>query len=322
MRGFLPSIGRLVRYREPTAADVPEGTVLRVDSGVVEGSEVAMFYDPMIAKVVTHGPDRAAAIAAMQAALDAFHLRGVQHNMNFLAAVMAQARFQEGRLTTNYIAEEFPDGFHGHPLPESLQQQLVAVAAIVERRQAETTLAVSGQLKGHVARAGADWVVMAGETSRPVSLETIPGGFLARTGGREVRIETDWHPGQVLFRGRVDGTAKTVQVIRRGPCWRLAHGGGEIEALVLSPRAAELAARMPRKAPADLSRFLLSPMPGLLVSLAVAPGQEVKAGEELAVVEAMKMENVLRAERDGTIARLHAEPGASLAVDQAILEFE
>jgi propionyl-CoA carboxylase alpha subunit len=322
MRGFLPSVGRLVRYREPMADDVPEGTTLRVDSGVVEGSEVTMFYDPMIAKVVTYGPDRVAAIAAMQAALDAFQLRGVQHNMSFLAAVMAQPRFRDGRLTTNYIAEEFPDGFHGYTLDEALQQELAAVAAIVERRQAETELAISGQLKGHLAQAGSDWVVMAGDERRAVALETLPGGFIARTGGRRIRIETGWHPGQPLFRGRIDGTARIVQVARRGPCWRLAHGGGEIEALVLSPRAAELAARMPRKEPPDLSRFLLSPMPGLLVSLAVAPGQEVKAGEQLAVVEAMKMENVLRAQRDGVIARLHAEPGASLAVDQAILEFE
>ena len=321
MRGFLPSVGRLVRYREPTAADLPEGTVLRVDSGVGEGSEVTLFYDPMIAKVVTHGPDRAAAVAAMRAALDAFHVRGVQHNMNFLAAVMAQPRFCEGRLTTNYIAEEFPDGFHGHALAETLRQELAAVAAVVERRQAESELAISGQLKGHVAQAGSDWVVIAGEEARAVSLKSVPGGFTARTGGREIRIETDWHPGRILFRGRLDGAGKTVQVSRRGPRWCLAHGGGEIEALVLPPRAAELAARMPRKEPPDLSRFVLSPMPGLLVSVAVTPGQEVKRGEELAVVEAMKMENVLRAERDGVIAKLHAEPGASLAVDQTILEF-
>ena len=321
LRGFLPSVGRLVHYREPTADDLPEGTTIRVDSGVVEGSEVTMFYDPMIAKVVTHGPDRAAAVDAMQAALDAFHLRGVQHNMSFLAAVMAQPRFREGRLTTNYIAEEFPDGFQGHTLPEALQEELAAVAAIVQRRQAETELAISGQLTGHAGHAGSSWVVMAGEVARAVSLESIPGGFAARIGGREIRIETDWHPGQVLFRGRIEGAGKTVRIARRGPCWRLAHGGGEIEALVLSPRVAELAARMPRKDPPDLSRFLLSPMPGLLVSLAVAEGQEVKAGEELAVVEAMKMENVLRSERDGVIAELHAEPGATLAVDQAILEF-
>ncbi|MDX1576683.1 MAG: biotin/lipoyl-containing protein, partial [Kiloniellales bacterium] len=321
LRGFLPSIGRLVRYREPTADDLPEDTTVRVDSGVVEGSEVTMYYDPMIAKVVTHGPDRAAAIAAMQAALDAFHLRGVRHNMNFLAAVMSQSRFREGRLTTNYIAEEFPDGFHGHALPAALQEELAAVAAILQRRQAETELAISGQLASHPQQAGSAWVAVIGESSRPVSLDCIPGGFVARTGGREFHVATDWHPGEVLFRAHIDGAAKTVQVARRGPWWRLVHGGGEIEALVLSPRVAELAARMVRKEPPDLSRFLLSPMPGLLVSLAVAPGQEVKAGEELAVVEAMKMENVLRAERDGVIAEVHAEPGASLAVDQAILEF-
>jgi len=321
-RNFLPSIGRLVHYREPTADDMPEGTTLRVDSGVVEGSEVTMYYDPMIAKVVTHGPDREAAVAAMQAALDAFLVRGVRHNMGFLAAVMAQPRFREGRLTTNYIAEEFPDGFHVHALPEALQEELAAVAAIVQHRQAETDLAITGQLRGHKARAGYDWVVIVGEIARAVDLEAIPEGYIARMEGREVHIASDWHPGQALFRAHIDGKVKTVQVAHRGPGWRLAHGGGEIEAFVLPPRVAELAARMPRKEPPDLSRFLLSPMPGLLVSVAVSQGQEVKTGEELAVVEAMKMENVLRAERDGVVAKLHAEAGDSLAVDQAILEFD
>ena len=322
LRGFLPSIGRLVHYREPTASDMPDGTTLRVDSGVVEGSEVTMYYDPMIAKVVTHGPDREAAVAAMQAALDAFLVRGVRHNMSFLAAVMSQPRFREGRLTTNYIAEEFPDGFHGHALPEALQEELAAVAAILQRQLAETELAITGQLRGHKAQAGFDWVVIVGETARPVTLEAIPEGYIARLEGREVHVASDWHPGQALFRAHIDGSVKTVQVARRGPSWRLAHGGGEIEALVLTPRLAELAARMPHKEPPDLSRFLLSPMPGLLVSLAVSLGEEVKAGQELAVVEAMKMENVLRAERDGVVAKVHAEAGDSLAVDQPILEFD
>jgi propionyl-CoA carboxylase alpha chain len=321
-RHFLPSIGRLVRYVEPTAADLPEGARLRVDSGVIEGSEVTMFYDPMIAKVVTHAADRSAAIDAMQAALNAFYVRGVNHNMSFLTAVMAQARFREGRLTTNYIAEEFPDGFHGYALPEAVVSELAAVAAVLQRRQAEVELAVSGQLDGHIPAVGADWAVVLDGRCHPVVLEAAPGGFKARVEGREIAVVSDWHPGQALFRGRIGGDPKTIQVDRRGPCWRLSHGGGELEALVLSSGAAELAARMPRKEPPDLSCFLLSPMPGLLVSVAVEVGQEVKAGDELAVVEAMKMENVLRAERDGIVARVHAEPGGSLAVDQAILEFE
>ncbi len=322
LRGFLPSIGRLVRYQEPTPGDLPPGASLRVDSGVVEGSEVTMFYDPMIAKLVTHAADRTAAIDAMGAALDAFYLRGVNHNMRFLAAVMAQPRFREGRLTTNYIAEEFPDGFHGYELPAALQDDLATIAAVLQRRQAEVDLAISGQLPGHVPQAGADWVVICGTASWELSLEATPGGFLVRGGDREMAVESGWQPGQAIFRGTLDGRALAVQIGRRGPCWRLAHGGGEIEALVLSPRAAALAARMPMKEPPDLSRFLLSPMPGLLVSLSVEVGQDVKAGEALCVVEAMKMENVLRAERDGTVAQIHAEPGASLAVDQAILEFE
>jgi propionyl-CoA carboxylase alpha chain len=279
LRHFLPSIGRLVRYVEPTAADLPEGARLRVDSGVIEGSEVTMFYDPMIAKVVTHAADRSAAIDAMQAALNAFYVRGVNHNMSFLTAVMAQARFREGRLTTNYIAEEFPDGFHGYALPEAVVSELAAVAAVLQRRQAEVELAVSGQLDGHIPAVGADWAVVLDGQCHPVVLEAAPGGFKARVEGREIAVVSDWHPGQALFRGRIGGDPKTIQVDRRGPCWRLSHGGGELEALVLS-------------------------------------------GEELAVVEAMKMENVLRAERDGIVARVHAEPGGSLAVGQAILEFE
>ncbi len=322
LRHFLPSIGRLVRYVEPSQADLPEGARLRVDSGVVEGSEVTMFYDPMIAKVVTHAADRAAAIDAMQAALDAFQIRGVNHNLSFLTAVMAQARFREGRLTTNYIAEEFPDGFHGYALPEAVVTELAAVAAVLQRRQAEVDLAISGQLDGHVPAVGADWAVVLDGQCHPVVLEAVPGGFKARVEGREIGVISDWHPGQALFRGRIDGDPRTIRVGRRGPCWRLSHGGGELEVLVLSPGVAELAARMPRKEPPDLSRFLLSPMPGMLVSVAVEVGQEVKAGEELAVVEAMKMENVLRAERDGVVAQVHAEPGGSLVVDQTILEFE
>ncbi len=321
-RNFMPSIGRLVHYREPVLPEQATNCRVRVDSGVVEGSEISMFYDPMIAKLVTHGPDRAAAIEAMQAALDGYYIRGINHNMGFLTAIMAHERFRDGRLTTNFIAEEFPEGFDGGALSAEDETKLVAVAAILQRLRAAREAAIAGQLDGHVYLAGDDWEVVTTETRHRVTVTGEVGGFRVAGAGGDRLVESNWRVGEPLFLGRIDGAPFTVQVDRRGPWWRLSHGGVEFDALVLTARVAELAARMPKKEPPDLSRFLLSPMPGLLVSLAVQQGQEVKAGEELAVVEAMKMENVLRAERDGTVAKLHAQPGASLAVDQAILEFE
>ena len=312
-RGFLPSTGRLVRYREPET-----GPNLRIDSGVTEGSEITMFYDPMIAKVVTHGDTRDAAIRAMQEALDGFTIRGIRHNLNFLAAVLAKDRFRDGHLTTGFIAEEFPDGFQEAVAPVAVREAMIAVAALVQRRSAARALAgAAGALD--------DWVVRIDGEAHEIALEPVAGGTrvtgAAQDGAGDCVVESDWRPGMALFRGRIDGRPVTVQVERRGPGFRLSHGGAEVEVLVLRPRVAELAARMPAKQAPDLSRTLLSPMPGLLVKLAVTAGQEVKAGEVLAVVEAMKMENVLRAERDGAIARIHVEPGASLAVDQPILEF-
>ena len=300
-RGFLPSIGRLARYREP-----PAGERLRVDSGVTEGSEITVHYDPMIAKVVAHGKDRTAAIDELLAALDAFRIRGVNHNLSFLAAVLGHERFRTGRLSTEFIAEEFPDGFQAAASPEA-HAVMIAAAAIAQRQCAARE---SG-------RDLDDWVVTVGEEAFPVSVRAEGAGF--QVVGQTV--ETDWRPGETLLRGRIGGQPVAVQIERHGTRWRLRHGGAELEVRVLRPRVAELAARMPVKQPPDLSRFLLSPMPGLLVKVAVDTGQEVKAGEELAVVEAMKMENVLRAERDGTVAKIHAQAGASLAVDQAILEF-
>jgi propionyl-CoA carboxylase alpha chain len=315
LRGFMPSIGRLVHYREPQSEPAP-GPRLRIDSGVTEGSEITMFYDPMIAKVVTHGETRDAAIGAMQEALDGFYIRGIRHNMNFLAAVMAKDRFRDGRLTTDFIAEEFPDGFQEAAAPAAARAAMIAVAALVQRRWEARALAGEDRSLGLD-----DWVVRIDGEAHRVALEPVEGGTRVTGALEDCVVASDWRPGMALFRGRIDGRSVTVQVDRRAPGFRLTHGGAEVEVLVLRPRVAELAARMPAKQAPDLSRYLLSPMPGLLVKLAVAAGQEVKAGEVLAVVEAMKMENVLRAERDGTIARIHAAAGASLAVDQPILEF-
>ena len=327
LRGFLPSTGRLTRYSPPDprlAASLGlEGTV-RVDSGVVEGSEITLYYDPMIAKLVTHAPDRTQATQLMQAALDSFHIQGIKHNMAFLSAVMAEDRFRSGRLTTNYIAEVFPEGFRGlDPSAEALDR-LVAVAAVLQRRRAEQEAGLSGQLPGREVSAGSDWTVRLGKENHAREVTPAVGGYRVARPGAEtgLLVETAWRVGQALFQGSIDAVPVTVRVGRRGPAWCLSQGGSEIEVLVVPPRLAALADLMPVKEPPDLSKFLLSPMPGLLVSVAVEPGQDVKAGEALAVVEAMKMENVLRAERDGVVSAVHAGAGDSLAVDQAILEFE
>jgi propionyl-CoA carboxylase alpha chain len=317
-RDFMPSIGRLVRYREPES-----GPSLRIDSGVTEGSEITTFYDPMIAKVVTHGETRDAAIGAMREALDGFTIRGIRHNMNFLAAIMAKDRFRDGRLTTAFIAEVFPDGFQKAAVPAAAREAMIAVAALVQRRRVERDLGSAGSVG--LEDWAEDWVVRIDGEAHEVTLAAVAGGIrvtgAAQDGAKDCVVVSDWRPGEPLFSGRIGGRPVTVQIDRQGPGFRLSHGGAEVEVLVLRPRVAELAARMPAKQAPDLSRYLLSPMPGLLVKLAVTTGQEVKAGEVLAVVEAMKMENVLRAERAGTIGRIHVEPGASLAVDQPILEF-
>jgi propionyl-CoA carboxylase alpha chain len=304
-RNFLPSTGRLIKYREPKP-----GPDVRVDTGVYEGGEISMFYDPMIAKLCTYGKTRIAAIDRMRRALDEFYVRGVSHNVPFLAALMAHPRFREGRLTTNFIAEEFKGGFTAAHLPPRDPAMLAAVAAVVER--------VRDERRGMTQDSR---VVMLNR--QPVAL-TVTGKesrFTAEVDGRRIAIETDWQPGDPLLHGTVDGQAVAVQVDAVGSGWRLIHEGGQAEALVLTPRQAELYALMPVKAAPDTSKFLLSPMPGLLASVAVAEGQEVKAGEALAVVEAMKMENVLRAVQDGTVKTLHAKAGDSLKVDQKIIEF-
>ena len=304
-RNFLPSTGRLVKYREPAP-----GPDVRVDTGVYEGGEISMFYDPMIAKLCTYGKTRIDAIERMRRALDEFYVRGVSHNVPFLAALMAHPRFREGRLTTNFIAEEFKGGFTAAHLPPRDPAMLAGVAAVADRIKA--------------ARLGImqdNRVVMLNRD--PVALTVTGSGsnFVVDVGGRHLAIETDWSPSEPLMHAKVDGQAVVVQIDAVGSGWRLIHEGGQAEALVLTPRQAELYALMPVKAAPDTSKFLLSPMPGLLASVAVSEGQEIKTGEVLAVVEAMKMENVLRATRDGTVKTLHAKAGDSLRVDQKIIEF-
>ncbi len=318
-RNFLPSIGRLTRYMPPE-----ESANVRVDTGVYEGGEISMYYDPMIAKLCTYGPIRELAINHMRRALDEYFIRGLNHNIPFLAALMAHPRFVRGELTTNFIAEEYPKGFGAADLPVEDPRLLVAVAAFVHRRQVEREATLSGQMPGHEKKVGSEWVVRFGGRDYPYAIRPIEGGYALEMGGPTVSVTSNWDIGQPFFRGVVNDDNDhqvVVQIDRHGIGYRLFHAGSLAEAVVLSPRAAELAALMPVKTPPDMSKYLLSPMPGLLVSLGVVEGQEVKAGEVLAVVEAMKMENILRAASDGRIAKLHVNPGESLAVDQKIVEF-
>ncbi len=318
-RNFMPSIGRLTRYIPPA-----EGPNVRVDTGVYEGGEISMYYDPMIAKLCSYGPVRELAISNMRQALDEYYIRGLSHNIPFLAALMAHPRFVKGELTTNFIAEEYPDGFRTEDLPVEDPRLLVAVAAFVKQKLVERACSISGQMPGHEVTPGNEWVVVFNGTNYPYKISAIEGGYALEMGGPTITITSDWSIGQPLFRGVVNDDNKhhiVVQVDRKGQGYQLFHNGSLANVVVYSPRGAELAALMPVKAAPDMSKYLLSPMPGLLVSVAVAEGQDVKSGEVLAVVEAMKMENILRAERDGVIAKVHAKAGDSLMVDQKIIEF-
>ena len=315
-RNFMPSIGRLSGYREP------EGEGVRVDSGVYEGGEVSMHYDPMISKLITYGDNREAAIDLMVDALDAYYIRGVNHNISFLNALMVHPRFIAGELTTNFIEEEFPDGFNADLVPQNNPHIAVVVAAAVHQEYRERSSQISGQSEGHEYQVPDQWVVITGAEETPVSMNLTLSGFLVSVGNDDYSVVTDWALGEPLFEAQINGQQVTVQVERSGSVYKLFYRGAEINALVLSPKAAELNKLMLEKVPADLSKYLLSPMPGLLVKLAVKVDDQVKAGEELAVVEAMKMENSLRATNDGIVAKISADVGDSLMVDQAILEFE
>ncbi len=309
-RNFMPSIGRLRRLTAPAETDA-----VRVDTGVIEGSEISMFYDPMIAKLIAHGADRNAAIAAMSEALDAYYIRGISHNVSFLNALVRHPRFREGRLTTAFLDEEFPDGFENAELTDGIRDAMAAAAVLVHLRLAAQAAVVQGQA-GPV-----DLVVGIAGGQHEVAADLAGDRLELRLSGRSVELHSDWRPGQPLLRGSFGGDAVTLQLDRRPDAYRLIHAGVTLDVTVRTPRAAELARLMPVKVPPDLSKFLRCPMPGLVVSIDVGVGDNVEAGQALAVVEAMKMENVLRAEQDGTIAAVHVGQGDSLAVDQVILEF-
>jgi propionyl-CoA carboxylase alpha chain len=316
-RNFLPSTGRLVYYRPPA-----ENAHVRVDTGVFEGGEVSMFYDPMIAKLVTYGANREEARSQMRAALDRFIIRGVSSNISFLSALMVHPRLVEGNMTTNMIGEEYPDGFHPADVPHEDPSISISVAASMVRGYRDRAARIDGQLPGHERLVPDAWVVLMNNEYHEVSIIPAAGGHDVEYLGKTYAVRSDWQFGQPLFSGTLNGEEIFVQVERRGQVYRLAHGGSEADVLVLTPRAAELMKHMPVKAPPDMSGFLLSPMPGLLVSLAVKEGDSVRSGEELAVLEAMKMENTLYAERDGVVVKINFEPGASLAVDDKIMELE
>ncbi|HJP05006.1 MAG: acetyl/propionyl-CoA carboxylase subunit alpha [Chromatiales bacterium] len=317
-RNFMPSIGRLVRYHAPEESDS-----VRVDTGIEEGSEVSMYYDPMIAKLISYGADRLEALERMGEALDSYYIRGVSHNIGFLNALIAHPRLIEGKLTTNFIAEEYPDGFHAADVPQDEPALATVMAAAIHRQLMERAALSMGQLN----RAGIriieqDRVAVVNGENHPVTTSTTMGGYDVVLDGTTYHVLMDWTIGEPIVRASINDRAVIFQLDSNGAGFRLFRRGAQIDVLVCSPRGAELNQHMLEKIPPDLSRFLLSPMPGLLVKLSVSAGDEVKAGEELAVVEAMKMENSLRATDDVRVARVLAEQGDSLIVDQPILEFE
>ncbi len=346
-RNFLPSTGRLVKYAPP-AADLEQGSEtlqgdayagshfggVRVDTGVYEGGEIPMFYDSMIAKLIVHGRDRNEAIARMREALNGFVIRGISSNIPFQAALLAHPKFVTGEFNTGFIAEHYSRGFKAEDVPHDDPMFLVALAAFVRRKARERAAGISGQLPGHgVAHKSQMVVVQLGAEGQHLYHDVTLGDFDPKTGtmdvslgGKTFAIQSFTKLGAVLMTGSVNGRPFSAQVehgsSKRPLALRVAHNGTAIEALVLLPRAADLFKLMPYKAPPDLSKFLLSPMPGLLVDVAVTAGQKVLAGEKLAVIEAMKMENILVATQDCVVKEVRAGKGESLAVDQAILAFE
>ena len=315
-RNFMPSTGRLVKYSPP------EGEGVRVDTGVYEGGEVSMFYDPMIAKLITYGDDRAQSITRMVDALDNYYIRGVNHNISFLNALMVHPRFVKGDLSTNFIDDEFPDGFN----PDLVVQQdpaiVIVVAAAVHQLHCERASLLSDQMAGHEAPAPNHWTVAIADQQHAVEVDLTDTGYWVEYAEQDYEIISNWSIGEPLFKASINGVTVAVQVESTAVGYRLFYRGAEISARVITHTAAALMSHMLYKSPADMSKFLLSPMPGLLVKLSVKVGQEVKEGEELAVVEAMKMENGLRALQNGIVSKVSAVQGDSLAVDQIILEFE
>ncbi|MFM8761454.1 MAG: acetyl-CoA carboxylase biotin carboxylase subunit [Polynucleobacter victoriensis] len=320
-RNFLPSTGRLVRYQPPE-----EVNGVRVDTGVYEGGEIPMYYDSMIAKLIVHGKDRLDAITKMRAALNEFVIRGIHSNIPFQAALMQHPRFISGDFNTGFIAEEFPHGFRASDVVPADDKLMDALATAVHRRYLDRAAGIYGQLEGHEVKIPTEFVVASGEPGKMDYVETSVNessqGYEVNVAGEIYKIDTDWNPGQIIYKAIVNGKAISAQVERVGLYYRIQFDGVRVDSLVLTPAGAEMQKLMPFKEPPDMSKFLLSPMPGLLVDVAVTVGQKVEAGQRLAAIEAMKMENVLVASQDGVVAEVMAAKGESLAVDQQILRFE
>jgi len=321
-RNFLPSIGRLTRYRPP-AEEVTETAVVRNDTGVFEGGEISMYYDPMIAKLCTWAPTRAEAIEEMRIALDRFELEGIGHNLPFLAAVMDHPKFMSGNMTTAFIAEEYPDGFQGVELNETELRRIAASAAAMNRVAEIRRTKISGRMDNHERRVGDNWMVsLQGEKFAVSVAADANGSTVTFEDGASLRVAGSWTPGMMLADMTVDGAPLVMKVGKITGGFRIRNRGADLNVHVRSPRQAELALHMVEKTPPDTSKMLLCPMPGLIVKVDVEVGQEVQEGQALCTVEAMKMENILRAERKGVVSKINAAAGDSLAVDDIIMEFE
>jgi propionyl-CoA carboxylase alpha chain len=331
-RGFLPSTGRLVKFSPPETSmeaslPVPAEGGVRVDTGVYEGGEIPMQYDSMIAKLIVKGRDRAEAIARMRDALDAFVIRGISHNVGFQSALIGHPRFATVEFNTGFVAENYPQGYQAEGARHDDAAFLLAIAGATHRRLRERAAGIEGQLHGRAVVVGNEFVAVIKDSDghrHDTAMTVTPenGALDVVVDGRTYAIRFDGPIRDVRVTGTCNGRRFAAQVERKGLDYHVAQGGAQVVARMLSKRAAELMHRMPEKQPPDLSRFLLSPMPGLLVDVAVKVGQQVRAGERLAVIEAMKMENVLVAQRDAVVKKVSADKGDSLSVDQVILEFE
>lgn len=321
-RNFLPSIGRLTRYRPPAEGELGAG-IVRNDTGVYEGGEISMYYDPMIAKLCTWAPTRAEAIEVMRNALDSFEVEGIGHNLPFLSAVMDHERFTSGNMTTAFIAEEYPEGFEGVELGDADLRRIAAATAAMNRVAEIRRARISGRLDNHERHVGESWNVALQGQSYDVTIAADRDGSTVRfEDGAELRVSGDWTPGDQLATMDVDGAPLVLKVGKISGGFRIRSRGADLKVHVRTPRQAELARLMPEKLPPDTSKMLLCPMPGLIVKVDVEVGQEVQEGQALCTVEAMKMENILRAERKGVVSKINASAGDNLAVDEVIMEFE
>ena len=321
-RNFLPSIGRLSTYRPPAESST-ETSVVRNDTGVFEGGEISMYYDPMIAKLCTWAPDRLGAIEHMRLALDRFEVEGIGHNLPFLSAVMDHPKFVKGDITTAFIAEEYPDGFEGVILDEAALKSIAASCAAMNRVAEIRRTKVSGRLDNHERKVGDDWVVTLQGTSFRVKIDADPkGSDVVFEDGLSLRVSGDWTPGKTLADMTVNGETLVMKIGKISGGFRVRSRGADLKVHVRTPRQAELAGWMIEKLPPDTSRLLLCPMPGMIVKVDVAEGEEVQEGQALCTVEAMKMENILRAEKKCIVSKINVSAGESLSVDDVIMEFE